>query len=46
MRTTRAKVTRDQVCLPKKEGVGGPRNQKDNKMKQECFVETHLKSVQ
>jgi hypothetical protein len=40
MRTIRAKVTWDQVCLPKKEG--GARNKKDNRLEQDCFVETHL----
>jgi hypothetical protein len=42
---TGAKVAWDQVCLPKKEG-GGARNRKDNKMEQDCFVETHLEPVQ
>jgi hypothetical protein len=44
MRTTRAKVAWDQVCLPKKEG--GARNKKDNRMEHDCFVETHLEPVQ
>jgi hypothetical protein len=26
--------------------VGGVRNQKDNKMEQDCFVETRLESMQ
>jgi len=43
MRTTRAKVAWDQVCLPKKEGA---RNKKDSRMEQECFVETYLEAVQ
>ena len=30
----------------KKERVGGARNQKDNKMEQDCFVETRLESMQ
>jgi hypothetical protein len=44
MRTTKAKVAWDQTCLPKKEG--GARNKKDNRMEQDCFVETHLEPVQ
>ena len=44
LRTTRARVAWDQVCLPKKErGLG---IKKDNRMEQDCFVETHLESVQ
>jgi len=37
IRTNRAKVS------SKKEG--GARNQKDNIMEQDCFVETHLESM-
>jgi hypothetical protein len=44
MRTTRAKVAWDQVYLSKK--GRGARNKKDNRMEQDCFVETHLEPVQ
>jgi len=44
MRTTGAKVAWNQVCLPKNEG--GARNKKDNKIEQDCFIETHLEPVQ
>jgi hypothetical protein len=44
MRNIGAKVAWDQVCLPKKKG--GVRNKKDNRMEQDCFVETHLEPVQ
>jgi len=43
MRTTGAKVDWEQVCLPKK---GGARNKKDNRMEQDCFVETYMEPVQ
>jgi len=44
MRTTGAKMAWDTVSLLKKEGEA--RNQKDNIIEQDCFVEKHLESVQ
>jgi hypothetical protein len=44
MRTIGAKVAWDQVCLPNKER--GAKNKKDNRMEQDCFVETRLEPMQ
>ena len=44
MSTTRAKVAWDQ-CVSSKKG-GGARHKKDNRMEQDCLVETHLELVQ
>ena len=44
-RTNHLEERGNHTILPSKKG-GGARNKKDNRMEQDCFVETHLEPVQ